>query len=107
MSDPATLLNNTVGAYFIGCIISSMLRAAPKIAFLYITIFHQVSWVEDVTRHEDLLRNEAITPKSWKRTVVWALGGFIITVVQQSINNNIIVSDNENKCAGSYTERNR
>ncbi|KAF9816668.1 hypothetical protein IEO21_03973 [Rhodonia placenta] len=85
MSDPATLLNNTVGAYFIGCIISSMYVHSPVLIFKRITINHQVLWVEDVTHHEDLLRNEAITPKSWERTVVWALGGFIITVVQQSV----------------------
>ncbi|EED86041.1 predicted protein [Postia placenta Mad-698-R] len=94
MTDLATLLNNTAGAYFIGCIINSIctsgLRLRPRSRFS-----------EDVAHHEDLLRNEAITPKSWKRItlekLVWALGGFIVTVVQQATNNNIIDLDNENE----------
>ncbi|OSX58940.1 hypothetical protein POSPLADRAFT_1049102 [Postia placenta MAD-698-R-SB12] len=61
MTNPATLLNNTVGAYFIGCIISSTrtsgLRLRQRLPFS-----GEVSWVENVTHHEDFLRNVAISP---------------------------------------------
>ncbi|OSX58958.1 hypothetical protein POSPLADRAFT_1049111 [Postia placenta MAD-698-R-SB12] len=89
MTDPATSLNNTVGAYFIGCTISSMLRAAPKIAFLCGIVGGKRS-----TPRRLAAQCGNLSAEHSKR-----LSGLLdqYEVMTASINNNIIVSDNENK----------